>query len=32
VTGVAYRLPLCGLHSTVLLPPSGHRLFSFLHN
>jgi biopolymer transport protein ExbB/TolQ len=32
MTGAAYRLPLCGLQSTVFLPPSGHRLFSFLHN
>jgi RecG-like helicase len=32
MTGAANRLPLCGLHSTVFLPPSGHRLFSFLHN
>jgi hypothetical protein len=32
MTGATNRLPLCGLHSTVFLPPSGHRLFSFLHN
>jgi len=32
MTEAAYRLPLCGLHSTVFLRPSGHRLFSFLHN